>query len=672
MRRLRYISLIIATIILMGTVGCTQNQGDPSDSSIQEQEEPSEMELKESPYYLTKNKISEYTIVYPEDVILGTHTDFAVTELQTFIYQATGVSLNAVKDTGLTYSDGAKYLAVGETSIFEGAGLTLNKKALKDSGYIVKSKGESVFMVGGSFGTLNAVYDFLKYQFNFEVYATDEIAIDDCKNKDVKLYEYDIVEVPDINSNVGTYGEMYNDREYTLRMRMQQFSDVFLPENGAWHNFLGVVNPLIYNDPNRCTVEGDHDCINDSTATDKNIEDYTDCEAGDYHPEWFSNGQLNLSGETSDLLVEVVVEKWKSYVETSIEKTQLVWTFTQMDTGTWSTADSSKALKEIYGTHSAEYILFMNRCAEKMNAWLDVNYPEKEYGYLIFSYQETTQAPIKQENGKYEPIDQSVVMAENVRLFYTTISADYYHPITSKQNQSIRTRLEEWKAVMNGQEMALWMYGSYYDSYLVPMDLSNCLQENFQWAKDENCSLMFYQMQSDQPIATDWSRLNMYLISKLGQDVNADVNKLTDDFFVNYFKDANSSMRKLYNETRVWLAHIAETDQYKFGIAGASKLNSRQYWPYRTLLQWLGYIDQAYKDIEHYKHTDLSLYDKLYDRITLESITIRYLLLNCYSVRIDDSSKYAKELMNDCLALGITQAGENETRKIVPTLSKFI
>lgn len=666
MMKNKWLSIGLAAIFLCSFVGCGEQGQSSSGSSGDEVE----VVLTESPYYLTKNNVSEYTIVYPEDVVLGTQTDFAVSELQNFIYEATGVQLEAVADTGLNYSATAKYLSIGETTVFETANISFNKKALGDSGYIVKSKGESVFMVGGSYGTLNAVYDFLMYQFHFEVYAADEIFIDDCTKKDVKIYEYDITEIPDFNANIAQYGEMANNREYTLRMRMQQFSDVFMPEAGAWHNFMAVVSPLKYNDPNnRCEIEEEHDCIDDCTDENKNIADYPNCE-DNYHPEWYSNQQLNLSCETSDLMVDVVVEAWKEYIRNSKKKTEIVWTFTQMDTLTWSNAPSSVALKEKYGTNSAEYIIFMNKCAEKMNPWLEENYPEKEYGYLIFAYQETRPAPIKEVNGEYVPVDNDVIMKDNVRLFYTTSRGDFYHPMTDDENFAMRDLLEQWQAVINGQEVAFWMYGSYFDNYLIPLDLTNCLQKNYQWAKEENCTLMLYQMQSDQNVASDWSRLNMYLQSKLGQNVNVDVNKLTDDFFLHYFKDANEPMRKLHDEIVAWQSYIDETMDFSFVYQKGVQLMSRQYWPYRTLSQWLDYIEEAYKAIEHYKISDSELYQKLHDRINLESITLRYMMLNCYSTRLTNQSMYAKELLNDCLDLGVSNSSEGGS--IANALSRFM
>ena len=50
------------------------------------------------------------------------------------------------------------------------------------------------------------------------------------------------------------------------------------------------------------------------------------------------------------------------------------------------------------------------------------------------------------------------------------------------------------------------------------------------------------------------------------------------------------------------------------------------------LNEWLGYIDEAYESISHLEVSDPGLYKLLKDRITLESISPRYMIIELYSV----------------------------------------
>lgn len=654
----RWITLLLCGVFSFSYAACNDGVEDSSPSKPSSGEETV---IPESDNYLIKNNKTEYCIVYPSTS--DYYTDFSVLELQELFFTATGVSLPAISDSEAVYSENAKYISVGDTNLLTEAQVIWDKEALGEGGYILKCKGDSVFLAGGAFGTPSAVYDFLTYQFNYEIYALDEIYIDTI-TKDVKLLDYDLEIKPDMNVNIGEYGELMYNRDASIRMRAQVRMDVFLPleEKGAkWHNFYGVIAPDVYNNPNRCTVETEHECINDSTAADKAIEDYPDCVAGDYHPEWFSNGQLVLSADV-DKMTDVVVEAWKQYIYDSEELgtgKEIAWTFTPMDTGKWSNAPSSKELYEKYGVYSAEYIQFVNEAAKKFNVWLAANYPERRIKYCIFAYQAVTYPPvIKNENGKYVPADESVVLAENVTLMYAPIRQNMYAAMSEEENEQLYDIYEQWKALMpeNG-ESYFWLYNCNYEGQLIPLDFAQSLQSNMIWMHENGGSLILYE-EASWGVAPDWSRLNMYLNMKLNQNVYADIHALTDDFFKHYFKDASPAMRKFYNEYRAWFAHLSETTNLTFAYVSEDKIGTKENWPYAMLKQWLDYIDEAYQAVEIYKDTDPVLYKKLCDRIRLESLTVRYLVLRNYAIRIPEKSAYASELLNDCLDLGVTSWGE--------------
>ena len=48
------------------------------------------------------------------------------------------------------------------------------------------------------------------------------------------------------------------------------------------------------------------------------------------------------------------------------------------------------------------------------------------------------------------------------------------------------------------------------------------------------------------------------------------------------------------------------------------------------LLKWLGYFENAYQAIAHRKESDYATYIKLHNRITMESVSVRFLLIYLY------------------------------------------
>ena len=75
--------------------------------------------------------------------------------------------------------------------------------------------------------------------------------------------------------------------------------------------------------------------------------------------------------------------------------------------------------------------------------------------------------------------------------------------------------------------------------------------------------------------------------------VQLDVPHLIEEWFENYFKDAASEMKSLFDEERAWFAHLAEEDPPSVGSINTKKLLNAQYWPKNLLEGWLDAIDEA-------------------------------------------------------------------------------
>ena len=71
----------------------------------------------------------------------------------------------------------------------------------------------------------------------------------------------------------------------------------------------------------------------------------------------------------------------------------------------------------------------------------------------------------------------------------------------------------------------------------------------------------------------------------------------------------------------------------------------------------LGYFDEAYEAIEPLKNTNPTLYETLYDRICLESLTYRYLDVQIYSTYYNNQEllELRRDFKDDTMRLGVTQ-----------------
>lgn len=639
------VSVIMTMCFCFGLFACNCEDK----SKAQEQNKSNEAlsrEYEDTDTYLIKNNTTEYELIYPQGMEFGSYLYEAVSYIQKYFYEASGIEIPTKSDNNVEYSADSKYISLGKTTLFEKAGKAYDVSDLKRSGFIMDTVGSTVFLYGGVYGVLYAAQEFLHAQFGLEFYAIDEIKLDK-GNYDRKLKNYkNLVTKADLDVRYSESHEVSRVPEVAHIYRMQTLDEIMLPavgNGGIWHNFLGVFDKDIYLQQ---------------------------------HPEWYSNGQLNLSIDV-DGMTDVLVGQWKEYMK-DCRETSIAFTFTAADTNTWSNAESSVKLFEKYGVYSAEYIKFMNVAARKFNAWMKENHPEKNIKYCIFAYQTTTEPPVKEENGKYVPIDDSVVLEENVTLFFSTSRASMYYAIREEENKTFFDLLNRWKAVTKEQPIYFWTFAVNYGNPFVPLDLSHSMQDNLQWMKDSGGEMFLYGMGSDLTwnpeknqtgMGMNWQRLKTWLLSKLSWDVYADQDALTNEFFTEYYKAAAEPMQRFYNEECLWFAHLAETTNLSFKYLTTDAIKKKENWPYALLIRWLQYINDAYENIAVYQRSDPSLYAKLKERINLESLSIRYLMLCNYGNRISGGENgFATELINDVYDLRVAPPGS----ELASLVTKYI
>jgi hypothetical protein len=156
------------------------------------------------------------------------------------------------------------------------------------------------------------------------------------------------------------------------------------------------------------------------------------------------------------------------------------------------------------------------------------------------------------------------------------------------------------------------------------------------------------------------------LAAKLAWAVNADLNELINNFFEGYFGVAAKPMKKLFEELRARFSYI-END-LKIAMYIYVDLKNKNFWPEGLLVQWLGYIDDAYATIEPLKDSDENLYYLIKDRILLEGMSYRFLLIHLYGASYYDPITLTKEKLQwkaDCAYLGINRVREGGTPLVV-------
>ncbi|MBQ7373274.1 MAG: DUF4838 domain-containing protein [Clostridia bacterium] len=627
-KKIRLIAIIVAAVIALSTVSffvirCAVG-GREEETIVRGLHERT---VSETDIDLVKDGATDYVIVIGENET-NEQVMFATNELIQNFSRATGLYLQTKKDSEINYTENSKVLSLGETSLLQKAGVTYDKKEIGSSGYVVQTKGSSVFMVGATgAGTLYAVYGWLKEQFDYEYFAIGEIAIEKGLTNE-KLLNVTLKEKPDFEYRLANYGEAIYDPQVAYRARFNPFHSLWISFDGTdYHTAFEIVPPTEY--------QADH-------------------------PNWFSEDDTQLCmTRDPDGLSDVVAERIKEELIANPDRNIL--TVTQEDVNTWCTCETCTGLLNKYGTNSAGYILFMNKVATKVQNWLDETDPDREVLIAMFAYHQSEEAPVKETNKGYEPMDESLRLHDSLALFYCPIFASYYYDFYSEENVNVAVTLDKWSVL--AKNIFAWIYGTNFQLYFAPYSNFNSMQNNYRFLYDRGTKYVFDQHQFNQICGTDWYKLKGYLSSNLQWKIDSNQEELTDKFFKNYYKDAAVQMRQLFDEEQTWFAYLAEHKAYT-GEIGYTKstLFKEDYWPRGLIENWLDLIEEAYKAIEPLKVSNPSLHKTLHDRITYESLAFRFIQIEMYSVYYSDFElqQMKASFRDDCNEFGITQYRELE------------
>ena len=616
--------LFVFIFVLLLPVACKSPGGDeknPEDKNQSGQTKPTEKEQDkdQTPViggkYVVKNGASEYEIIIPDGA--SGITQLAATEFNYFFSRATEISLKIKTES--EYSASGKYISIGDTSLAET--VSVPEGQLGRQGFRIVTVGDNVVVnAAGEYGLLWGAYELLGRMFGYEYYAKDVYYID----RDVKelpLKDYAIIDRPDIETRCAADSQNKNDSEVAHRMRQINIWDEF---------FMSMQNP----------------CHNSFY--------YVGDENGNVESKYLatSGAQLCYTGHGDDAVVEEMLNKSLEYLKTIIMKSDRSDVMYGMEDqpGNWCQCAACKESKARYGTDSAAVILYMNRFRDKLDAWLAEAGIDREINVYFFAYNDITKPPVhKKEGGTYEANDPSIVCKDGVGIMFAPITNNFTQSITSEINDSTYQQFLGMSAVT--KKLLVWSYSCNFTDYFAPYDATSHMAELFRTIVDCSGTFLFNQGRHNQGDSSQFDTLRQYLVSKLAWDVDADVEKLTDNFFDTYFGKAKEPMKKMYDE-------LMTLERYNYEVLGMSggvygDVIKEKFWPVQTLNNWLGYIDEAY--------TLAGDDDVLRRRILKESIFVRFIQLRLYILDGDDIEEVRQQFIKDAQSVGIARYSEGGT-----------
>lgn len=574
--------------------------------------------------FITKNQKSDYQILLPKEYNKDLFS--AASELRNLLFASSGASLKVIVED--EYQSGP-YISLGNTKQYQDA-IQEKKEELGNNGYRIKTMDKNIYIFSNQYsGIINGIYGFLEIVVNFSTYAPDEIYYE---KKDIPLYLFDVIDIPDIQYRVGDVtNKIDGDEMYRKRLKLNCNDDVFAYVNGTlYHNSLYYFPLETYCDP---YYEDFYSSSNGSTNYLQLC--YT------------AHGNEEKLNEMLEIAANLIVETLQNSQAENV-------TFMQSDINDWCECETCQSEKEKYRTDAAVVIKFLNRLASQVEKKIGKDRP---FNICFFAYQKTESAPVfKDEEGNYQPIDNEVLLNDHVCVYYAPIYAKYNTSFETGDNRIYAETLKAWKRI--AKKTFIWFYQTNFSHYLYPYNSLPTMQERYNFIANQGAEFLFDQNQWDQSTKTAFHRLKAWMSAKLSWNVNLNYETLLDEYFQGYFYEAQEPMRQLFDEITYHMEYLERETDMSGDIY--YNMNQHKYFSKTLLDGWMDYIEMAFEKIEKYEQEDPKRYEKLYTRIAIEAMSIRYMIIELYQGRY--SEQKLKELQNafmqDCFKYGIDMVAE--------------
>jgi hypothetical protein len=458
---------------------------------------------------LVKEGKSNYRIVIPEKA--NVIEIQAATVFQDYIQRISGARIPITSDIGKP-SDNE--ILIGKVNRDEFKDVPVTKLA-KDGLYI-KNTGKKLVIAGGTErGVLYGVYTFLEKYMGCRKYSSNVTVVP--KQKSIVLTAINDVQIPSFDYRDDFYPDAISDAEY---MAWHKLDNCFgKPDTGnEWGDFVHTFDALL------------------STK-----------EYGQTHPEYFSfydgerhpgasatgrpEAQLCLSNPE---VLEIVCKNLQAKIAGN--PVAIYWSVSQNDNVRYCQCPKCKEIDEkyasftpgskMYGTHAnslyspigmGSVLTFVNKVAER--------FPDKIISTLAYQY---TRVPPK-----------DLVPSKNVNIMLCNIESPRHVPIT-EGDKAFCEDFEGWARLTNN--IIIWDYVVQYRNLISPFPNLHTLQPNLKYLHDKGVTMIFEEGNPDT--GGEFHELKTYILAKLLWDVNADVNKVTDDFLTGYYGNAGKIIRE--------------------------------------------------------------------------------------------------------------------------------
>ena len=342
------LALGLASLLVSGCSSDIPSESESSSSS----KDP----ILETGYRIIQNGKSDYSIVIPSTA--DQTLQFAASEMQYFLSLSTGVSLPILKDDVVSYDATSTYISLGNTTLLADSGLS-SRDDLGKTGYTLKTLSKSVFVISlTEDGVLSGVYDMLKESIGLEIYSYDEF--DYRTGTDVPLYDFDISYKPLIDVRRMSYYNLQNNSTYNSRMKL------FNKRHGysewlSWAHTV-VTQYLPYS------------------------------KYGKEHPDWYGASGTQICYSNPEV-VDAIANAVKDLPSANDVGRYIM--IGHEDNKNMCQCENCVNERKKFGNYAGQELNFTNKVAEKLESYMQENYPGRDITFVFFAYQTSAEPPVE-------------------------------------------------------------------------------------------------------------------------------------------------------------------------------------------------------------------------------------------------------------------------------------
>ena len=580
-----------------------------------------------------QNGKTDYKLWADETALAQKAADFIIEQVKL----ATGAEIEKVCCSQAKTTE--KIIVLCDNKTAEKIGVTMPQADYRFSGYYIKTVGEKVYLcVNHRYGYQLAAISFLKNVVGYVAYAPDTIRYEKV-GETVYMPELEITERADVDLRIsgthlrdlkGLYAMGYGDRfDYTMKLKGKPYHTSLLAAE------LAGMTP----DEN-----DEHPWLSDNKVARRQL-----C--------YTAHGNEQELEKMVQGIAKVIIDEME--LPENLEKS--VFTLGIEDRWGQCECPACTKEKEKYGVDAAAMIKVFNRINRVIQAHLqekaDQEGVEKRlFKLLFFGYKFTQQPPVKKVNGKWQPVDESVICDDEVGVFFAPIHARYSYSFNHPINAAHKEHLLNWSLLT--KNIWFWGYSTNFRHLFYPNGIMRQYNETYQMCLDAGVEFM-YNQGTYMHMTTHFTPVKEYLDSKISFDCTENMEELIGKFFDNYYGVARKPLKRMFNSIELYYRHLITL--YPHIITGFvyDEINQPSFWPEGLLKEYLSCIEEAYGLIEPLKETDRAEYDRLYNHILRESMFPRFAMLELHSEAFG-KTEWVKEttaFKKDCETLGITLAG---------------